>query len=123
MIHSFETLDSPLFINSYYNILKFLTPKYLIFHYTNGYTFKRFFCVHQKVLKEICLLFFLTVDSQYCKPPIERTSRFYEQKSISLLFYSNKSLINPFCITNPPYSELSLLRTIFFIPQTKDISI
>ena len=39
------------------------------------------------------------------------------------LFYSNESLINPFCITNVPYSELSLLRTIFSLLLTKDTSI
>ena len=39
------------------------------------------------------------------------------------LFHSNESLINPFCITNVPYSELSLLRTIFSLLLTKDTSI
>ena len=35
------------------------------------------------------------------------------------LFYSNENLINPFCITNLPYSELSLLQTIFFSREPK----
>ena len=37
--------------------------------------------------------------------------------------YSNKSLINPFYITNLQYSELSVLRTKFSLPPTSNTSI
>ena len=56
-----------------------------------------------------------TVDSRYCEPPtyisILRTGFRFP------LFYSNKSLINPFYVTNHQYSELSVLRTKFSLPK------
>ena len=38
-------------------------------------------------------------------------------------YYSNKSLINPFYITNLRYSKLSALRTKFSLPPTPNTSI